>query len=134
MKLSVLSRAGREAVVAMLVAGDFAGEGALAGQPVRIATATAIAATTAMVIGKSEMLRVLHQQHALSDRFIAYLLTRNIRVEADLVDQLFNKSEKRLARALLLLARHGRTNTPAVSSRRSPRRSWRRWWARRGRA
>ncbi len=111
-KLSVLSRAGREAVVAMLVAGDFAGEGALAGQPVRIATATAIAATTAMVIGKSEMLRVLHQQHALSDRFIAYLLTRNIRVEADLVDQLFNKSEKRLARALLLLARYGKDEHP----------------------
>ena len=111
-KLSVLSRTGREAVVAMLGPGDFVGEGALAGQPVRIATATAVAATTALVIEKDEMLRVLHEQRALSDRFITYMLTRNIRAEADLVDQLFNRSEKRLARALLLLARYGKEEEP----------------------
>ena len=111
-KLSVLSRTGREAVVAMLGPGDFVGEGALAGQVVRIASATAVAATTALVVGKGEMLRVLHDQRALSDRFLAYVLTRNIRVEADLVDQLFNRSEKRLARALLLLARYGKEEEP----------------------
>ena len=111
-KLSVLSRTGREAVVAMLGPGDFVGEGALAGQSVRIASATAAAATTALVVGKNEMLRVLHDQRALSDRFLAYVLTRNIRVEADLVDQLFNQSEKRLARALLLLARYGKKEEP----------------------
>ena len=107
-KLSVLSRGGREAVVAMLGPGDFVGEGALAGQPLRIATARAVEATTALAVEKGEMLSVLHKQHALSDRFIAYMLTRNIRIEADLVDQLFNRSEKRLARALLLLARYGK--------------------------
>ena len=111
-KLSVLSRAGREAVVAMLGPGDFAGEGALAGQPLRIATATAVVDADALVIEKDEMTRVLQSQLALSDRFIAYILTRNIRVEADLVDQLFNSSEKRLARALLLLARYGRQEEP----------------------
>ncbi len=111
-KLSVLSRAGREAVVAMLGAGDFAGEGALAGQPLRIATATAVVDADVVVIEKGEMTRVLQSQHALSDRFIAYMLTRNIRVEADLVDHLFNRSEKRLARALLLLARYGRQQDP----------------------
>lgn len=111
-KLSVVSRSGREAVVAMLGAGDFLGEGALAGQPVRIATATAVASTTALVIGTREMLRVLHEQRAMADRFIAYMLTRNIRVEADLLDQLFNRSEKRLARALLLLARYGKDEEP----------------------
>jgi CRP/FNR family cyclic AMP-dependent transcriptional regulator len=111
-KLSVLSRLGREAVVAMLGPGDFLGEGALAGHTLRLATATAIAATTALVIEKTEMMRALHDEHALSDRFIAYVLARNIRVEADLVDQLFNQSEKRLARALLLLARYGKSEEP----------------------
>jgi CRP/FNR family cyclic AMP-dependent transcriptional regulator len=111
-KLSVLSQGGKEAVVAMLGPGDFVGEGALAGQNIRIATARAILATTALVVGKAEMLRVLHDQHTLSDRFITYMLTRNIRVEADLVDQLFNRSEKRLARALLLLARYGKEEEP----------------------
>jgi CRP/FNR family transcriptional regulator, cyclic AMP receptor protein len=111
-KLSVLSRVGREAVVAMLGAGDFLGEGALAGQLLRITTATAVVETTALVIEKREMMRAIHQEHALSDRFISYMLTRNIRVEADLVDQLFNRSEKRLARALLLLARYGRDEEP----------------------
>jgi len=111
-KLSVLSRTGKEAVVATLGPGDFVGEGALAGHPRRMGTATAMAATTALVVGKAEMLRVLHEQHALSDRFIAYMLSRNIRVEADLVDQLFNQSERRLARALLLLARYGKLDGP----------------------
>jgi CRP/FNR family cyclic AMP-dependent transcriptional regulator len=111
-KLAVVSRTGKEAVVAMLGPGDFVGEGALTGHPVRMGTATAVVATTALVIQKAEMLRVLHEQHALSDRFIAYMLSRNIRVEADLVDQLFNQSEKRLARALLLLARYGKVDGP----------------------
>ena len=107
-KLSVVSHAGKEAVVAVLAPGDFFGEGALADQPVRIGTATAMMESTVLVIEKHEMIRVLHEQHAFSDRFIAYMLTRNIRVEADLVDQLFNSSEKRLARTLLLLARYGK--------------------------
>jgi CRP/FNR family cyclic AMP-dependent transcriptional regulator len=111
-KLAVLSKAGKEAVVATLGPGDFVGEGALAGHPLRMATATAAVLTRALVIEKMEMLRVLHEQHALSDRFITYMLGRNIRVEADLVDQLFNHSEKRLARALLLLARYGKLDGP----------------------
>src|SRR6476659_3239900 len=102
-KLSVLSKAGREAVVAMLGPGDFFGEGCLAGQPVRMGSATATTDSTILLVDKDEMVRLLHEQHALSDRFIAYMLARNIQVEADLVDQLFNSSEKRLARALLLL-------------------------------
>ena len=109
-KLSVLSRVGKEAVVAMLAPGDFFGEGALAGQPVRIGTATAIVASSVLIIEKSAMIKLLHDEPAFSDRFISYMLTRNIRIEADLVDQLFNSSEKRLARTLLLLARYGQTN------------------------
>ena len=109
-KLSVLSRVGKEAVVAMLAPGDFFGEGALAGQSVRIGTATAIVASSVLVIEKSAMIKLLHDEPAFSDRFISYMLTRNIRIEADLVDQLFNSSEKRLARTLLLLARYGETN------------------------
>jgi len=111
-KLSVVNEVGKEAVVAVLGPGDFVGEGCMAGQPVRIATATAIAATTALLIEKSEMTRVLHLEHAFSDRFISFMLTRNIRIEEDLVDQLFNSSEKRLARALLLLARYGKKESP----------------------
>ena len=107
-KLSVLSHAGKEAVVALLGPGDFFGEGALAGQLVRIGTATSMAESTVLVVQKPEMTRVLHEQSALSDRFITYMLARNARIEADLVDQLFNSSEKRLARALLLLARYGK--------------------------
>ena len=106
-KLSVVNKIGKEAVVAVLGPGDFLGEGSLAGQSVCMATATAIAPTTVLVIEKSEMIRVLHREHEFSDRFIAHMLARNIRVEADLVDQLFNSSEKRLARTLLLLARYG---------------------------
>ena len=114
-KLSVVSKVGREAMVAMLGPGDFFGEGGLAGQPLRMATATALTPTTALVIAKDEMVRVLHEEHALSDRFIAYMLGRNIRIEEDLIDQLFNSSEKRLARALLLLARYGKQDNPTAS-------------------
>ncbi len=111
-KLSVVSETGKEAVVALLGPGDFFGEGCLAGVPFRMGLATAITPTTVLVIEKKEMMRVLHEEHRLSDRFIAYLLTRNIRVEEDLVDQLFNSIEKRLARALLLLARYGKQDQP----------------------
>ncbi|HET6930543.1 MAG TPA: Crp/Fnr family transcriptional regulator [Candidatus Acidoferrum sp.] len=107
-KLSVVNGAGKEAVLAILGPGDFFGEGCLAGQSVRMGTATAITTSTVHVIAKSEMLRVLHEQHDLSDQFIAFMLARNIRVEEDLIDQLFNSSEKRLARTLLLLARYGK--------------------------
>ena len=110
LKLSVLSRIGKEAVVAMLGAGDFFGEGALAGQTVRIGTATAVVPTSVLIIEKQAMIRLLHEEPAFSDRFISYMLTRNMRIEADLVDQLFNSSEKRLARTLLLLARYGQVN------------------------
>jgi CRP/FNR family cyclic AMP-dependent transcriptional regulator len=111
-KLSVVSEAGKEAVVAILGPGDFFGEGCLAGQPVRMGMATTIAPSTVLVIEKSEMFKVLHEQHALSDRFITFMLARNIRIEEDLVDQLFNSSEKRLARTLLLLARYGKEDKP----------------------
>lgn len=111
-KLSVVSPAGREAIVGMLGPGDFFGEGGLAGQSVRKATATALTPTAALVIGKAEMMRVLRAEHALSDRFIAYMLSRNIRIEEDLLDQLFTSTEKELARALLLLARYGTKDTP----------------------
>ncbi len=111
-RLSVVNETGKEAVVAVLGPGDFFGEGCLAGQPIRIGSATAITPTTALVIEKKEMIRVLHAEHAFSDRFISYMLSRNIRVEEDLVDQLFNSSEKRLARTLLLLARYGKEDKP----------------------
>jgi CRP/FNR family cyclic AMP-dependent transcriptional regulator len=111
-RLSVISAGGKEAVVALLGPGDFFGEGCLAGQPIRMGTATALVPTSILFIEKSEMMRVLHHEHALSDVFIAHVLTRNIRIEEDLVDQLFNSSEKRLARALLLLGRYGREDQP----------------------
>jgi CRP/FNR family transcriptional regulator, cyclic AMP receptor protein len=111
-KLSVLSKAGREAVVAMLGPGEFFGEGCLAGQPVRMGTATATTESTILQVDKDQMVRLLHKQHALSDRFIAHMLARNIRIEEDLIDQLFNSSEKRLARTLLLLARYGKHDRP----------------------
>src|SRR5678816_4310748 len=107
-KLSVLSSAGKEAVVAMLGPGDFFGEGCLAGQPLRMGTATAVMRTALLRIPKRDMLRMLHEHAEFSDRFLAHMLTRNIRIEEDLVDQLFNSSEKRLARTLLLLARYGK--------------------------
>jgi CRP/FNR family transcriptional regulator, cyclic AMP receptor protein len=111
-KLSVISKAGREAVVAMLGAGEFFGEGCLAGQAVRMGSATAIVASTILVVDKEEMIDLLHEQHTFSDRFITHLLARNIRIEEDLIDQLFNSSEKRLARTLLLLARYGKHDQP----------------------
>ena len=111
-KLTVVNAGGKEAVVAIFGSGDFFGEGGMAGQTVRMATATAIVPTTVLIIGKDEMARVLHAEHDLSDRFIHYMLTRNIRVEADLIDQLFNSTEKRLARTLLLLARYGKEDQP----------------------
>jgi CRP/FNR family transcriptional regulator, cyclic AMP receptor protein len=111
-KLSVVNEVGKEAVVAMLGPGDFFGEGGMAGQLVRMGTATAITPTTLLVIEKKEMIRVLHTERAFSDRFLAYMLSRNIRIEEDLVDQLFNSSEKRLARTLLLLAQYGKQDQP----------------------
>ncbi|HKN75156.1 MAG TPA: Crp/Fnr family transcriptional regulator [Candidatus Acidoferrum sp.] len=111
-KLSVVNGSGKEAVVAMFGPTDFFGEGCMAGQTVRMATATALTPTTLLLIDKNEMLRVLHEEHDLSDRFISYMLAHNIRVEEDLVDQLFNSSEKRLARTLLLLARYGKQDQP----------------------
>jgi CRP/FNR family transcriptional regulator, cyclic AMP receptor protein len=111
-KLSVVSQTGKEAVVGVLGPRDFFGEGALAGQSVRLATATAMTASQILVVPKRQMIRLLHHQHALSDRFIAHMLARNTRLEEDLVDQLFNASEKRLARTLLLLARYGKPDGP----------------------
>jgi CRP/FNR family transcriptional regulator, cyclic AMP receptor protein len=106
-KLSVLSRTGKEAVVAMLGPGDFFGEGCLAGQPLRMSTAAAMVPTTVLTVQKRRMMKVLHEQASLSDRFISHMLARNIRIEEDLIDQLFNSSEKRLARTLLLIAQYG---------------------------
>lgn len=111
-KLSVVNEVGKEAIVAMLGPGDFFGEGCLAGQKICIGTATAITPTTVLAIDKTEMEQVLHREHAFSDRFIKYMLERNIRVEEDLIDQLFNSTEKRLARTLLLLARYGKKDEP----------------------
>jgi CRP-like cAMP-binding protein len=111
-KLSVVNEIGKEAVVAILGPGDFFGEGCLAGQAICMATATTVAPTAVLVIEKDEMIRALHAEHAFSDRFITYMLARNIRIEEDLVDQLFNSSEKRLARTLLLLARYGGQSQP----------------------
>jgi CRP/FNR family transcriptional regulator, cyclic AMP receptor protein len=107
-KLSVLSKTGKEAIVALLSEGDFFGEGCLAGQSKRMATATAMGVTTVLVVEKAHMVQMLHEEPALSDRFIVHMLARNIRIEEDLVDQLFNSSEKRLARTLLLMARYGK--------------------------
>jgi len=111
-KLSVLSRTGKEAVVGVLGPGDFFGEGCLAGQARRMATASALAASTVLVIEKPQMLHLLHNEPTLADRFLLHMLARNIRIEEDLIDQLFNSSEKRLARALLLLARYGQDDQP----------------------
>jgi CRP-like cAMP-binding protein len=109
-KLSVLSRIGKEAVVAILAPGDFFGEGTLAGQTIRIESATAVAPSRVMVISKDAMITLLHTEPTFADRFLSHMLSRNIRIEADLVDHLFNSSEKRLARTLLLLARYGQAN------------------------
>ena len=111
-KLSVVSQAGREAVVAILDAGNFFGEGCLSGQPVRIGNATAASRSVVLSVKKEQMVNLLHTEHSFSDRFISHMLARNIRIEEDLVDQLFNSSEKRLARTLLLLARYGKPDQP----------------------
>jgi CRP/FNR family cyclic AMP-dependent transcriptional regulator len=111
-KLTVVSNNGKEATIAILSDSDFFGEGCLAGQPLRMASASAMTDCDLLRIEKKAMMEVLHREHALSDRFVAYLLTRNIRYEEDLVDQRFNSSEKRLARILLLLAHFGKAGTP----------------------
>ena len=116
-KLAVSSAAGKEAVVAILGPGDFLGEACLAGQTRRIATATAMTQGSALVIEKGEMLRLLHTEHEFSGRFISYMVTRSLRTEEDLIDQLFNSSEKRLARALVLLARYGKPNQTLILPR-----------------
>jgi CRP-like cAMP-binding protein len=111
-KLSVISKQGKEAVVAILGVGDFFGEGCLAGQPRRMATAVCMSECSIMRLEKAHVVRALHEQPSFSEVFVAHLLSRNIRIEEDLVDQLFNSSEKRLARVLLLLANFGREGTP----------------------
>ena len=111
-KLTVVSRQGKEAVVGIMGAGDFFGEGCLAGQSLRMATATCMAACSLMRLDKTDVIRTLHEQPSFSEMFVAHLLSRNIRIEEDLVDQLFNSSEKRLARVLLLLANFGKEGTP----------------------
>jgi CRP-like cAMP-binding protein len=112
-KLTVVSAAGKEATITLLTVGDFVGEESIAGAiGRRLATATAINACTALKIERTEMIRVLHEEHALSDLFLKFLLARSLRTQADLVDQLFNSSEKRLARTLLLLARYGKEDKP----------------------
>ena len=111
-KLTIVNPQGKEAVLAIVGPGDFLGEGCIIGNPVRMATATAIAPLNAMSIEKAEMMRVLHSEQDFADKFIHYMLERNIKVEADLVDQLFNSSEKRLARLLLLLANFGKLGSP----------------------
>ena len=114
-KLTVVSKTGKEAILGILNEGDFFGEGCLAGQHLRLFSATAMTDCSVMRIDKRSMMEVLHREHAFSDMFVAYLLTRNIRYEEDLVDQLFNSSEKRLARVLLLLAHFGKDGKPEVA-------------------
>ena len=114
-RLTVLSQIGKEATIGILNKGDFFGEGCLKEQPVRMSSAIAVTDCTVMIIEKNSMMEVIHREHAFSDMFVAYLLTRNIRYEADLVDQLFNSSEKRLARVLLLLAHFGKDGKPEGS-------------------
>jgi CRP/FNR family cyclic AMP-dependent transcriptional regulator len=113
-KLSVVSKTGQEATIGILNEGDFFGEGCLRGQPLRMCSATAMTDCSVMRIEKKSMMEVLHREHAFSDMFVAYLLARNIRYEEDLVDQLFNSSEKRLARILLLLAHFGKEGVPEI--------------------
>src|SRR6478752_8204819 len=114
-RLSVVSEAGKEATIGILGEGDFFGEGCLTGQLLRLGSVTAMTDCSVMRIDKKAMVAVLHREHAFSDLFVAYLLTRNIRYEEDLVDQLFNSSEKRLARVLLLLAHFGKDGKPEVA-------------------
>jgi len=114
-KLSVVSKTGREATIGMLREGNFFGEGALAGQALRMGSASAITDCDLMRVDKKAMIQALHREHLFSDMFVAYLLARNIRYEEDLVDQLFNSSEKRLARVLLLLAHFGKEGMPETA-------------------
>jgi CRP-like cAMP-binding protein len=112
-KITVVSQAGKEATIALVSAGDFVGESALAAMPgLRLSTATAVIACTALKISRDEMIRVMHQEHDFSDLFLKFLLDRSMRIQADLVDQLFNSSEKRLARILLLMAEFGQPGEP----------------------
>jgi CRP-like cAMP-binding protein len=112
-KVTVVSHAGKEATIRLISAGDFVGEESLAAvHGLRLATATAIAACTALKIGREEMIRVMHEEHDFSDLFLRFLLSRSMRIQADLVDQLFNSSEKRLARILLLMAEFGKPGEP----------------------
>jgi CRP/FNR family transcriptional regulator, cyclic AMP receptor protein len=111
-KLSVVNEVGKEAIVAILGPADFFGEGCLAGQSVRMGTATALLPTTVSVIQKSDMMRAIHSERTFPDRFMSYLLSRKLRTEEDLIDHLFNSSEKRLARALLLLTGYGKEEPP----------------------
>jgi CRP/FNR family cyclic AMP-dependent transcriptional regulator len=111
-KVTVVNPQGKEAVLALLGPGDFLGEGCIVGNPVRMVTATAMTAIEATLIEKKELIRVLHDEREFARTFIQYMLERNIKIEADLVDQLFNSSEKRLARALLILARYGKEGEP----------------------
>ena len=113
-KLTVVSQIGKEATIGILNEGDFFGEGCLTGQPLRLCSATAMTDCSVMRIDKKSMVEVLHREHEFSDMFVAFLLTRNIRYEEDLVDQLFNSSEKRLARILLLLAHFGKEGVPEI--------------------
>jgi CRP-like cAMP-binding protein len=113
-RLTVVSQSGKEATIGILNQGDFFGEGCLKGQPLRMCSATAMTDCSVMKIGKQSMIEVLHREHAFSDMFVAYLLTKNIRYEEDLVDQLFNSSEKRLARMLLLLAHFGKEGAAEI--------------------
>ena len=130
-KLTVFSTRGKEAVVAILGSGDFFGEGCLAGQPLRMATATAITECSLLRLQKETMVRMLHNEPALSELFMSYLLSRNVRIEEDLVDQLFNSSEKRLARILLLLTRFGKEGSMSPLCPRSVRKLWPKWSGRR---
>ena len=128
-RLTVVSKDGKEATIGILSEGSFFGEGSLAGQSLRMGSATAMTDCAVLRIEKKAMVDALHREHTLSDLFVAYLLSRNIRYEEDLVDQLFNSSEKRLARVLLMLAHFGKEGVPEPWFRRSVKRRWQRWWA-----
>ena len=128
-KLSLTNETGKEAVIALLGAGDFLGEGCISsGAPKRMTTVTTMAPTTAVKIKKDEMVRVLHEQKEFADRFISYMLKCSVRIEAELVDQLFNSTEKRLARALLLLARYGKEGQPEPIVGKISQERWPNWW------
>ena len=133
-KLSVLAPTGKEAVLAVLGPGEFFGEGCLAGEPVRTGSATAVGVTRLLRIVKSDMIRALHEHREFSARFIFHMLARQIRMQEDVIDQLLNSCEKRLARTLLLLARYAGPKRPGRNScRRSRRKRWRKWLVARGR-